>query len=95
MKTIPSTLLTLLLGTITTTLADKTCTPSFDYCADELIKNKGWEESDIKAALSGSEFADTDINTILYHCTNPGAIGHFKVCEGGCVDSEPEGSKKC
>lgn len=25
----------------TTSLADKTCTPSFDYCSDVLIKEKG------------------------------------------------------
>jgi hypothetical protein len=30
--------LTLLAGT---TVAAKTCTPSFDYCADKLIKSKG------------------------------------------------------
>ncbi|KAL4948899.1 hypothetical protein BDW69DRAFT_198525 [Aspergillus filifer] len=80
---------------ITTTIADKTCTPSFDYCAEELINNKGWTESDIKSALSGTEFTSTDINTILYHCTNPGAIGHFKVCANGCQNSGTEGSKKC
>ena len=26
---------------VSTGLADKTCTPSFDYCSDALIKSKG------------------------------------------------------
>ncbi|KAL4788190.1 hypothetical protein BJX76DRAFT_353488 [Aspergillus varians] len=84
--------LSLLLGT---TLADKTCTPSFDYCADELIKSKGFTEPDLKAALKGSEFESEDVNSILYHCTNPGAVGHPKLCASGCKDSAQEGSKRC
>ncbi|KAL4930755.1 uncharacterized protein BDV17DRAFT_258517 [Aspergillus undulatus] len=84
--------LSLLLGTA---LADKTCTPSFDYCADELIKNKGFTEADLKAALAGSEFENEDVNSILYHCTNPGAVGHPKLCASGCRNSATEGSKKC
>ncbi|KAL4881351.1 hypothetical protein BJY04DRAFT_57208 [Aspergillus karnatakaensis] len=79
----------------TTALAAKACTPSFDYCADELIKSKGFTEADLKAALVGSEFEKTDVNSILYHCTNPGAIGHPKLCASGCQDSVTEGSKKC
>ncbi|KAL4821742.1 hypothetical protein BDW67DRAFT_179575 [Aspergillus spinulosporus] len=84
--------LTLLAGT---TIAAKTCTPSFDYCADELIKSKGFTEADLKAALVGTEFENTDVNSILYHCTNPGAIGHPKFCASGCQDSVTEGSKNC
>ncbi|KAL3461428.1 hypothetical protein BJX64DRAFT_161600 [Aspergillus heterothallicus] len=78
-----------------TGLADKICTPSFDYCASELINSKGFTEADLKAALKGSEYENADPNTILYHCTNPGAIGHPKLCPNGCTDSAQEGSKTC
>ncbi|KAL4865851.1 hypothetical protein BDV12DRAFT_199718 [Aspergillus spectabilis] len=90
---------TLLLSTlsllISTILANKTCTPSFDYCADELIKSKGFTEADLKSALAGSEFENEDVNSILYHCTNPGVVGHPKLCASGCKDSVTEGSKRC
>ncbi|KAL4808419.1 hypothetical protein BDV18DRAFT_134940 [Aspergillus unguis] len=90
-----ATVLTLSFSLFTSAVFAGECTPSFDYCADELIKDKGWTEASIKEALAGSEFADADINTLLYHCTNPGAIGHFKKCASGCQDSKTEGSKKC
>ncbi|KAL2866634.1 uncharacterized protein BJX67DRAFT_381857 [Aspergillus lucknowensis] len=78
-----------------TGLAGKTCTPSFDYCADELIKSKGFTEADLKDALIGSEYEKENPNSILYHCTNPGSVGHPKLCPNGCKDSAQEGSKKC
>lgn len=38
----PTTAVLLTLSLIAgTAFADKTCTPSFDYCADELINSKG------------------------------------------------------
>ncbi|KOS46736.1 hypothetical protein ACN38_g2353 [Penicillium nordicum] len=37
----------------TTGLAGKTCTPSFDYCSDALIKDKGFTEDDLKDVLKG------------------------------------------
>ncbi|KAL4921666.1 hypothetical protein BDW62DRAFT_197796 [Aspergillus aurantiobrunneus] len=92
----PTTTLLLSLSLLAgTTLADKTCTSSFDYCADELIESKGFTESDLQAALKGSEYENEDVNNILYHCTNPGAVGHPKLCANGCQDSAQEGSKKC
>ncbi|KAL3470547.1 hypothetical protein BJX99DRAFT_239384 [Aspergillus californicus] len=90
----PTLLLTIPLLTCTT-LAVKTCTPSFDYCADELIKSKGFTEADLKDALKGSEYETTNVTSILFHCTNPGAVGHPKLCASGCQDSVQEGSKRC
>ncbi|KAL3488740.1 hypothetical protein BJX62DRAFT_239713 [Aspergillus germanicus] len=91
----PTTLLLSLSLLACTGLADKTCTPSFDYCASELIKSKGFTEADLIDSLKGSEFENADPNSILYHCTNPGAIGHPKLCASGCTESVQEGSKKC
>ncbi|KAF9894918.1 hypothetical protein FE257_004540 [Aspergillus nanangensis] len=78
-----------------TGLADKTCTPSFDYCASDLTKSKGFTENDLKDALKGSGFENEDINNILFHCKNPGIVGHPKVCKGGCKSSGQEGSHNC
>lgn len=36
-----------LLALTTAVVADKTCTPSFDYCANSLIKDKGASPSPI------------------------------------------------
>ncbi|KAI9373837.1 hypothetical protein BJX61DRAFT_541405 [Aspergillus egyptiacus] len=91
-----TTLLTLSLPLlVSTTLADKTCTPSFDYCADELINSKGFTEADLKAALKGSDYESEDVNKILFHCTNPGVVGHPVLCASGCQGSATEGSRKC
>ncbi|KAL2814703.1 hypothetical protein BDW59DRAFT_177885 [Aspergillus cavernicola] len=78
-----------------TGLSQKICTPSFDYCADELIKSKGFTDADLKSAIKGSEYENEKINSILYHCTNPGMVGHPKLCANGCLNSVQEGSKKC
>ncbi|OJJ02821.1 hypothetical protein ASPVEDRAFT_151418 [Aspergillus versicolor CBS 583.65] len=92
----PTTALFLTLSLIAgTTFAEKTCTPSFDYCADELIDSKGFTKDDLKSSLKGSEYEDADPMSILYHCTNPGAIGHPKLCKDGCKGSGSEGSKSC
>ncbi|PLB41629.1 uncharacterized protein BDW47DRAFT_122667 [Aspergillus candidus] len=69
---------------------DKTCTPSFDYCADELIKSKGFSKSDLKNALKDSDVKEEDLSKILFHCKNPGDVGHPKVCQGGCKKGEEE-----
>ncbi|KAF7591323.1 hypothetical protein BBP40_001699 [Aspergillus hancockii] len=91
----PSSVLFALFSLIAVTVADKTCTPSFDYCADELISKKGFAEDDLKTALKGTEFEKEDLKNVLFHCKNPGDVGHPKVCSGGCKDSEGEGSKSC
>ncbi|KAJ5151576.1 hypothetical protein N7492_009871 [Penicillium capsulatum] len=76
-------------------LADKTCTPSFDYCSDELIKSKGFTEADLKDVLKGSDLEKEPLKNILFHCKNPGIVGHPKLCKSGCQDSEQEGSHSC
>ncbi|PKY04643.1 hypothetical protein P168DRAFT_317696 [Aspergillus campestris IBT 28561] len=78
------------------TTEDKTCTPSFDYCADELIKSKGFTESDLKNALKNSDVEEKeDLSKTLFHCKNPGDVGHPKVCQDGCKGGEEEGSHSC
>ncbi|KAJ5550294.1 hypothetical protein N7535_001764 [Penicillium sp. DV-2018c] len=79
----------------TTGLAAKTCTPSFDYCSDVLIKDKGFTEADLNDVLKGSELEGKDLKNILFHCKNPGDVGHPKLCEGGCKDPATEGSHSC
>ncbi|KAF5865443.1 hypothetical protein ETB97_003701 [Aspergillus alliaceus] len=74
----PSSLLCALFSLITFAVADKVCTPSFDYCADELIKSKGFTEDDLKSVLKGTEFENEDLKNILFHCKNPGIVGHPK-----------------
>ncbi|KAE8356253.1 hypothetical protein BDV28DRAFT_127651 [Aspergillus coremiiformis] len=90
-----SSVLFALFSVITVTVANKVCTPSFDYCASELLSSKGFTEDDLKAALNGTEFEKEDLNNILFHCKNPGDVGHPKVCSGGCKPSEHEGSRNC
>jgi hypothetical protein len=97
----------------TTGLAEKTCTPSFDYCSDVLIKDKGklftvkyrcvrlieeilgFTEADLKDVLKGSDLENEDIKNVLFHCKNPGDVGHPKLCSSGCKDPESEGSHSC
>ncbi|PWY89742.1 hypothetical protein BO70DRAFT_426196 [Aspergillus heteromorphus CBS 117.55] len=76
-------------------LADKTCTPSFDYCSDQLLNSKGFTTSDLNTALQGTGYENEDLKNILFHCTNPGAVGHAKLCANGCKDSAQEGSHGC
>ncbi|CAI7616766.1 unnamed protein product [Penicillium glandicola] len=76
-------------------LAAKTCTPSFDYCSDVLINDKGFTEADLKDALKGSDLEDEDVKNVLFHCTNPGDVGHPKLCTSGCKDPATEGSHSC
>lgn len=97
----------------TTGLAAKTCTPSFDYCSDVLIKDKGnlfpikhqcarlieeiigFTEADLKDVLKGSDLENEDVKNVLFHCTNPGEVGHPKLCSSGCKDPATEGSHSC
>lgn len=97
----------------TTGLAAKTCTPSFDYCSDVLIKDKGYlfpikhpcarlieeiigfTEADLKDVLKGSDLENEDVKNVLFHCTNPGEVGHPKLCSSGCKDPATEGSHSC
>ncbi|KAJ5691785.1 hypothetical protein N7462_001208 [Penicillium macrosclerotiorum] len=78
-----------------TGLADKTCTPSFDYCSDILIKSKGFTEADLKDVLKGTDLENEPLENVLFHCKNPGIVGHPQLCSSGCKDSEQEGSHKC
>ncbi|CAI7668919.1 unnamed protein product [Penicillium palitans] len=79
----------------TTSLAAKTCTPSFDYCSDVLIKDKGFTEDDLKDVLKGSDLEKEDLKKVLFHCKNPGDVGHPKLCSSGCKDPATEGSHSC
>ncbi|PYH44377.1 uncharacterized protein BP01DRAFT_374679 [Aspergillus saccharolyticus JOP 1030-1] len=88
-------LTTLLALTTGTTLADKTCTPSFDYCANKLLSSKGFTEADLETALQGTGLENDDLANILFHCKNPGDVGHAQLCAGGCTDPATEGSHGC
>ncbi|PWY73224.1 hypothetical protein BO94DRAFT_539103 [Aspergillus sclerotioniger CBS 115572] len=90
-----TTILSALLALAMTGLADKTCTPSFDYCSDVLLDSKGFSQDDLTAALQGTGYENEDVGDILFHCTNPGQIGHAKLCENGCQDPPQEGSHGC
>jgi hypothetical protein len=76
-------------------LGAKTCTPSFDYCANKLIADKGFSESDLKAVLKAEGLETSDLKNVLFHCKNPGDVGHAKVCSNGCTDPATEGSHGC
>ncbi|QQK40809.1 fungal specific transcription factor [Penicillium digitatum] len=78
-----------------TGIAAKTCTPSFDYCSDVLLQDKGFTEADLKDALKGSDLENEDLENILFHCKNPGDIGHPKLCTSGCENPATEGSHSC
>ncbi|PYH87163.1 hypothetical protein BO82DRAFT_349678 [Aspergillus uvarum CBS 121591] len=95
MKPTTTLLLTGLLALATGTLADKTCTPSFDYCANKLLSSKGFTENDLKTALQGTGLENDDLADILFHCKNPGDVGHAQLCAGGCTDPATEGSHGC
>ncbi|KAJ5330197.1 hypothetical protein N7452_010587 [Penicillium brevicompactum] len=98
----------------TTGMAAKTCTPSFDYCSDVLIKDKGliprcscrissivltklsgFTEADLKDVLKGSDLENEELKNVLFHCKNPGDVGHPKLCSSGCQDPQTEGSHSC
>lgn len=101
----------------TTGIAAKTCTPSFDYCSDVLIKDKGqippaqvgtcrvrsiiltnqtgFTEADLKDVLKGSDLEKEELKNVLFHCKNPGDVGHPKLCSSGCQDPKTEGSHSC
>ncbi|EAW09052.1 uncharacterized protein ACLA_078000 [Aspergillus clavatus NRRL 1] len=85
----------LFLAAITTALAAKTCTPSFDYCATTLVKSKGFSESDLNVVLKTEGLEAGDLNNVLFHCKNPGDVGHAKLCSGGCKEPAQEGSHSC
>lgn len=101
-----------LFALVSTGLADKTCTPSFDYCSDVLIKDKGefcclyrtkfhelmdlgFTAADLEDVLKGTDLENEDIKNVLFHCTNPGTVGHPKLCTSGCKDPAQEGSHSC
>ncbi|KAB8071829.1 hypothetical protein BDV29DRAFT_159100 [Aspergillus leporis] len=74
----PTSVLVALFSLVSVAVADKTCTPSFDYCASELTIKKGFTENDLKTVLKGTEFEKEDLKDILFHCKNPGDVGHPK-----------------
>ncbi|KAJ5281983.1 hypothetical protein N7478_007355 [Penicillium angulare] len=80
---------------VSTGLADKTCTPSFDYCSDVLIKDKGFTEADLEDVIKGTDLEKQPLKNVLFHCKNPGIVGHPKLCESGCEDPKTEGSHSC
>ncbi|KAJ5633438.1 hypothetical protein N7490_009777 [Penicillium lividum] len=80
---------------VSTGLADKSCTPSFDYCADVLIKDKGFTEADLLGVINGTDVADQPLDHVLFHCMNPGIVGHAKACTSTCKDPKGEGSHSC
>lgn len=96
---------------VSTGLADKSCVPSFDYCSDVLIKDKGkststcsirlvlifvgFTEADLKDVINGTDVADQPLKNVLFHCKNPGIVGHPKACPNGCKDPKQEGSHSC
>ncbi|GLA02770.1 hypothetical protein AnigIFM60653_002296 [Aspergillus niger] len=89
--TILATIVTLTLAGLS--VADKTCTPSFDYCSDVLLNSKGFSQSDLTDALQGTGYENQNLSNILFHCTNPGQIGHAKLCDNGLrlrLDSHSE-----
>ncbi|RJE24733.1 hypothetical protein PHISCL_02942 [Aspergillus sclerotialis] len=79
-----STFLLALFALFSTTLADKHCTPSFDYCAEKLIHDQGFTEAEVKESLKGTGLEKKDLSDILLHCKNPGDVGHAKFCKDGC-----------
>ena len=109
----PSSIILAVFALATTGLAAKTCTPSFDYCSDVLIKDKGtlfsakhrcsrlieeitgFTEADLKDVLKGTDLEKEDVKNVLFHCKNPGDVGHPKLCKSGCNDPATEGSHSC
>jgi hypothetical protein len=55
----------------------------------------GFTEADLKAVLKGTDLENEDVKNVLFHCTNPGIVGHPKLCSSGCKDSATEGSHQC
>ncbi|KAJ5219541.1 hypothetical protein N7468_008745 [Penicillium chermesinum] len=84
-----------LVALVSSGFAKKTCTPSFDYCADVLISDKGFTEADLKDVLKGTDLENTPLKNVLFHCKNPGDVGHPKKCDNGCQDPKQEGSHSC
>jgi len=60
-----------------------------------LIKYLGFTEADLKDVLKGTDLENEPLKNVLFHCKNPGIVGHPKLCKSGCKDSEQEGSHKC
>ncbi|KAJ5469248.1 hypothetical protein N7539_008866 [Penicillium diatomitis] len=90
-----SSVLITLFGLVATGLAEKSCTPSFDYCSDYLIQSKGFTEADLKAVLKGTDLENADLKNVLFHCKNPGDVGHAVLCTSECKNPATEGSHKC
>lgn len=64
---------------------------SFSYTANPA----GFTAADLEAVLKGTDLENEDIKNVLFHCTNPGIVGHPKLCSNGCKDPAQEGSHKC
>lgn len=57
----------------------------------------GFTKDDLKDFLTGSGLADNkdavnDVENIVFHCKNPGIVGHPKYCPGGCKEAKTDGN---
>ncbi|KAI9925303.1 hypothetical protein ASPWEDRAFT_176870 [Aspergillus wentii DTO 134E9] len=79
----------------------KECTPSFDYCGSKLLSSKGWTEDELKESLKDTDLKDDsdaldDVKNVVFHCKNPGIVGHPKYCPDGCKEAATDGNgDKC
>ncbi|GLB06129.1 hypothetical protein AtubIFM57258_001426 [Aspergillus tubingensis] len=91
--TILATLLTLTLTGLS--VADKTCTPSFDYCSDVLLNDKGFSQSDLTDALQGTGYENQNLTKILFHsCGGCKKRGLDEQCSYRPEDMPPATSHK-
>ncbi|RAH61077.1 fungal-specific transcription factor [Aspergillus piperis CBS 112811] len=91
--TILATLLTLTLTGLS--VADKTCTPSFDYCSDVLLNDKGFSQSDLTDALQGTGYENQNLTNILFHsCGGCKKRGLDEQCSYRPEDMPPATSHK-
>ncbi|PYI00256.1 fungal-specific transcription factor [Aspergillus sclerotiicarbonarius CBS 121057] len=78
-----------------TGLADKTCTPSFDYCSDVLLDSKGFSQDDLTAALQGTGYENEDLGNILFHlCGRCKTLNQHGQCSYRPEDMPPTTSHK-
>lgn len=65
-------------------------------CCTRLIEDIiGFTEDDLKEVLKGSDLENEDLKNVLFHCKNPGDVGHPKLCSSGCTNPATEGSHSC
>lgn len=55
-------------------------------------------KDDLKDSLTGSGLADNkdavnDVENIVFHCKNPGIVGHPKYCPGGYKEAKTDGDE--